>query len=403
MRSGSNRWLGGIIVFLGILALGVLGPTNGWSADPGVTATTIKVGYLGDMTGPASSATAPYRRGMSMYFDYINKEKGGVNGRTIQFVPEDDKFQVPLAIQAFRKLVDRDEVFVIVGLAGSSQASALSADMQKIGIPIFGPQQTTDAELANPLFFTTVSSYADQCKVCVDYAREYLAKQRQEPRIAAAIVKVESGYDWVKQSETMLGKHGQKLLGHVAIAPAAVEAASQIKEISEMKPNFILMHQTPATFILFLKEAHRYGLKVPICATTGAPSDHIYKTVGEEAASQFWGVQTVSPAWMPGKGLEELRYVSQKYGEAADLGNLWHIMAYTAAKLFVEGLNRAGKDLSRKSFMAAVETIQNYDTGGLSAPFTFGPGDHHGPTAARLYGYDYKEQKIVPHSDWIKH
>ena len=398
--------LPGIMVFLVItfsaLALGGHAAAAAKGDATGVSDKSIKIGYIGDMTGPATSATVPYRRGLSDYFDYINKEKGGINGRQIEFIPEDDKFTVPLAITAFRKLVDRDEVFAIVGMAGSSQTAALAPDIEKMGIPVFGPQQTGETELKNPHFFTTAPSYFDQCGVMVNYALDQLEKQGKKPQIAVAIVKVASGYEFLEYSKDILGKKGQKIIGHVEIAPNALEAAAQIKEMKDLNPNWVLHHGTPATFVLDLKEAHRYGLQVPTTNTTGAVSDHIYETVGKEASKEFWGVQGVSPSWMEGPGIEELGYVNKKYGNPEHLGNLWYIMSYTAAKAFVEGLQRAGRDLTRQSFMAAVETLTNFDTGGLSAPFKFGPGDHHGSSALRMYGYDFDTKRIVPLSDWIE-
>jgi|YNPNPStandDraft_1061719.scaffolds.fasta_scaffold01092_16 branched-chain amino acid transport system substrate-binding protein len=385
---------------LGFLALSSA-MAVGEDVAPGVTDTTIKVGYIGDMTGPIVSTSGPFRRGISTYLEYVNKEKGGVAGRSIQFIPEDDKYQVPLAIAAFRKLMDRDNVFAILGLSGSSQSTALDPEIRKLGVPVFGPQQAIPSEIENPFIFVTIASYRDIAFLAVEYALKQLAKKNQEPRIAAFTLRVQSGYEWAQDAEAALTKHGLKLAGHISIPPTAVEAAAQIKELQDLKANYVLLHGSPATSILFLKEAHRYGLKIPVVSMWGAFGVPVFKTVGEEAAGDFVGFWSFSHPSMAGKGLEELRPAVQKYGEAADLETFQVVHGWTTAKLFVEALKRAGKNLTRKSFISAVETIQNFDTEGLSAPVNFGPGNSYGIRACRLYGYDFKGQKVVALTDWM--
>lgn len=374
----------------------------GEDVAPGVADTMIKVGYIGDMTGPIVSTSGPFRRGIATYFNYVNKEKGGVAGRSIQYITEDDKYQAPLAIAAFRKLIDRDNVFAIVGLSGSSQSTALDPEIKKLGVPIFGPQQAIPSEIENPFIFVTIASYRDIAFLAVEYALKQLAGKKQEPRIAAFTLRVQSGYEWAQDAEAALAKHGLKLAGHISVPPTAVEAAAQIKELQELKANYVLLHGSPATSILFLKEAHRYGLKIPVVSMWGAFGVPVFKTVGEEAAGEFVGFWSFSHPSMAGKGLEELRPAVQKYGEAADLETFQVVHGWTTAKLFVEALTRAGKKLTRKSFISAVETLQNFDTEGLSAPVEFAPGNSYGIRACRLYGYDFKGQKVVALTDWMR-
>lgn len=374
----------------------------GEDVAPGVADTMIKVGYIGDMTGPIVSTSGPFRRGIATYFNYVNKEKGGVAGRSIQYITEDDKYQVPLAIAAFRKLIDRDNVFAIVGLSGSSQSTALDPEIKKLGVPIFGPQQAIPSEIENPFIFVTIASYRDIAFLAVEYALKQLAGKKQEPRIAAFTLRVQSGYEWAQDAEAALAKHGLKLAGHISVPPTAVEAAAQIKELQELKANYVLLHGSPATSILFLKEAHRYGLKIPVVSMWGAFGVPVFKTVGEEAAGEFVGFWSFSHPSMAGKGLEELRPAVQKYGEAADLETFQVVHGWTTAKLFVEALTRAGKKLTRKSFISAVETLQNFDTEGLSAPVEFAAGNSYGIRACRLYGYDFKGQKVVALTDWMR-
>ncbi|MFC1823915.1 ABC transporter substrate-binding protein [Thermodesulfobacteriota bacterium] len=399
MRKIDKQFVGSI--FLMVLCLGLMIPPSAWAADPGVTDTTIKLGYIGDMTGPITAVTTPFRRGAAGYFEYVNKEKGGVHGRTIQYLPEDDKYQVSLAVTAFRKLVYRDKIFALVGLSGSSQSTALNPDIKKLGLPLFGPQQTIQSEIENPFIFNTISSYGSQAQMAVDYAMKQLAKQNQEPRIAAFTLKVESGYEWAQEAAKALTKKGKKLVGHILIDPRAVEAASQIKELKELNANYVLLHGAVPHAILYLKEANRYGFKAPVISMWGAFGEPVFKALDKEISGSFTGLWSFAPTWMPSKGMEELRYVSKKYGDPKDLEYFHHVHGYTTGRLFVEALNRAGKNLTRKSLIAAIHTMQNVDTEGLSAPVHFSADDSYGIKGSKLYGYDFEKKRVISLSDWM--
>ena len=74
----------------------------------GVRDDTIKIGTIMDMTGPAADNLMPYAIGVRNYFKYIN-DKGGINGRKVKVIVEDDRYTIPMAMAAFKKLVFKDK------------------------------------------------------------------------------------------------------------------------------------------------------------------------------------------------------------------------------------------------------------------------------------------------------
>ena len=89
------------------------------SADTqGVTADTIKIGSLADLSGPLSIGGAPSIRAARMRFDQVN-EAGGIHGRKIEFITEDTKYEIPLAARFANKLVRKDRVFAVLLSTGT--------------------------------------------------------------------------------------------------------------------------------------------------------------------------------------------------------------------------------------------------------------------------------------------
>lgn len=101
----------------------------------GVTDDTIKVGAVIAMTGPGASTLFPYQEAFKNYFRYVN-EQGGIHGRKVKLIVEDDRFTIPASIAAYKKLVFKDRVLAILGMGGSGQHKALYDSIEKDKVPV---------------------------------------------------------------------------------------------------------------------------------------------------------------------------------------------------------------------------------------------------------------------------
>ena len=89
-----------------------------------------------DMTGPTANATRFLTEGVRIYFEYINSE-GGINGRKLKVVFEDDRYSVPAALAVFKKLVYRDGIFAIIGPQATGGVTSLFRYIAKEKTPLF--------------------------------------------------------------------------------------------------------------------------------------------------------------------------------------------------------------------------------------------------------------------------
>jgi len=149
---------------------------NPQMADPGVTASTIKLGITSPLTGIASPGYNKIPGAMKAYFDYVNTN-GGVNGRKITLVSKDDQYIPTTAVAKANELILRDKVFALVGTLGTASTKALttSTQLSKRGIPSLfvntGWSGFADKK-AYPTTFSILPSYQMEAKIMAKYIKE---------------------------------------------------------------------------------------------------------------------------------------------------------------------------------------------------------------------------------------
>ncbi|MBI4621108.1 MAG: ABC transporter substrate-binding protein, partial [Desulfobacterales bacterium] len=106
-----------VVLFLSlVLLLSAVGVSYGGEVR-GVTDRSVKIGLMGGMTGPAAEVWVPIAHGVKAFFKKVNNE-GGVHGRKIEYLLEDDRYSIPLALSGFKKLVYKDKIFALQGASG---------------------------------------------------------------------------------------------------------------------------------------------------------------------------------------------------------------------------------------------------------------------------------------------
>ena len=134
----------------------------------GVTKDTIKMGVMLDVTGPAAADMAPILSGIRNCYRYVN-EKGGVNGRMIKLLVEDDRYSIPMSLAGFKKLVFKDKVLHIAGPTSSHGTSALLPLFEKEKMPMMAYTASDEITKSYKRYaFTLSSDYEDQTAVTID-------------------------------------------------------------------------------------------------------------------------------------------------------------------------------------------------------------------------------------------
>jgi len=349
-------------------------------ATQGVSDSEIILGSHTDLSGPVAIWGVGSINGARMRFEEAN-EDGGVNGRQIKFVVEDTQYQIPRAIQAANKLINRDKVFAMVLALGTPTNNAVLTQQLKAGIPNMFPV-TGARSMVEPyhdLKFAQRGIYYDEIRAGVKYFLQEMGKEKP----CVIYQDTDYGQEILEGAEDQLKEMGQALVGVSAHKPTESEFTASIIRLRNAQCDVVFMGTIHRDTILILEAARKMKFDVVFVGNNAA--------YGQVIAEQESG---------SGEGYHAFVHMAKLYKEdgLSDIVKRWWdryearfnvepgipaMEGYRAADLVVTALENAGPDLDKAGFLAATEAIENYqDIFGYQ--IQFGPGDHKGVSESLL-------------------
>jgi len=366
----------------------------------GITDDTVKVGLIADTTGPVANLGSFLLMGCQDYFKNIN-EKGGIHGRKIQLIHEDDQYQIPKALAAFEKLVFKDEVLAILHCGGTPQTMALMGKIAKERVPIIPPGQWE--QMYNPYqryIFAFGSTYADQAACAVDYMMHEL--KAKKPKVGIVYMENETGRLGMKACIKRLNEYGLKPAAVVELSLRSVDASSQVMSLKKVNADYVILFELSPGVINFLKTAQKFNYYPTYLSYTWCADDSLLKATGKAAKNGYYAA-SVFGAWNDDTpGARELREIAAKYGHSSPKLPSLYIQGYTDSDLVTEGIRRAGRDITVEKFVDAMETFKDYNCGGMLSPMTYTPKSHPPSPYSKIFKADIDKGIFVSVTDWIK-
>ena len=364
--------------------------------DPGISETQLVIGTVIPMTGPQAELGQAIKAVNVAFFDELNSQ-GGIYNRRV-----DLKFAATAETAAatranLDRLLKTDNVFALTGsfIAGAeNEIVPLLADQE---VPLIGP-------------FTLYPQTGSPMNRQVFYLLSGLEGQ------ARALVEFAGKRDDLKDSPLRVVFPRNDLSGLIfgSIKDEARKARVPEPEAVEYVPG----HFDPEPFVSKYKDSNCKGL---LFLGTNDDLQSLLRTAAREAwfprllmpASSGSAVLEAPPGFDTGvflsfptspddqnaEALKEFRALAEKYQLTAH-HLAAQMSAFAAAKILVEGLKRAGKDLSRERLIQSLEGLYQYQTG-LTPAITYGPNRRIGANGAYIVSVDLKEKKFVPASGWI--
>ena len=359
----------------------------------GVTDDTITIGVIADQTGLAASVLVPYTNAVRTLFRNIN-DQGGINGRKVKIIVEDDRYSIPGAIASFKKLIFRDNVLTILCSGGTGQTYALSSQIEKNKVPVI-PLSLADG-LADPVrryIFLASASYDDGLKLCADYIMKDL--KAKNPKIAMVYPDVEFGKNGYKATKEYLKNYNLEFYTTSIINLTEIDATSQVLTLKKSDPDYIIFQNGVAGLISFYKAAKQYNLRAKVLGGFYISDEDNIKSTGDAMKDTV----AVSPIgyWSDNTpGMVEIRKITTKYNPQTKPMTRNFTQGWVTSMICAEGMKRAGKNLNHETLVEAYETFNNFSTGEISAPVSYSKTNHKAGTMNKLYKVDVKNQTFIP-------
>ncbi|MEO2184286.1 MAG: ABC transporter substrate-binding protein [bacterium] len=346
----------------------------------GVSDSEIILGSHTDLSGPVAIWGVGSINGARMRFEEAN-EAGGVHGRQIKFVVEDTQYQIPRAIQAANKLINRDKVFAMVLALGTPTNNAVLTQQLKAGIPNMFPL-TGARSMVEPyhdLKFAQRGIYYDEIRAGVNYFLEEMGKEKP----CVIYQDTDYGQEILEGAEDQLKEMGQELVGVSAHKPTESEFTAAIIRLRNAQCDVVFMGTIHRDTILILEAARKMKFDVVFVGNNAAYGQVIAEQESGSGEGYHAFVHMAKLYKEDGLSDKVLRWWDRYEARFNVEPGIPAMEGYRAADLVVTALENAGPDLDKAGFLAATEAITDYqDIFGYQ--IQFGPGDHKGVSESLL-------------------
>ena len=355
------------------------------AGDKGVTPTEIRLGTSAVLSGPLGAQTAEYGVGSRLYFDAVNSA-GGVHGRKISYTALDDGFDVKRAVENTRKLIEEDGVFMIYNNTGTAQTAAILGMLEATKTIAFGPVTGASVfrEKLHPYLFHVRASYANE-------ARRIVSQLRQTGIDRVAVFYQDDGF-----GKALLGELRQaaKLENMTFVAEVRVDHKqpdfkAAAAETEKARPQAVILGTAGTTFTYYIKAVLQTNVKPGFYGFSVASLDVINRELKERARGIVLAqiMPSLRNTTIPAVA-EYQKLLQERSSDAVPSASQFE--GFIHAKLLVEGLKKAGRNLSTESFSKAMEGMGEVSFGRFVAKYS--PQSHNGSSYVELAIIDNQGQ-----------
>jgi len=361
-----------------IAALAV--PALAADAVRGVSDKEIVIGTYTDLSGVTAMWGTNNTNAWRMVFDETNAA-GGINGRQIKYIVEDNQYQIPRSVQAANKLINRDGVFIMVANGGTPMNNAVMPDQLAKGVANIFPLTSARSmyEPMHHLKFGLGASYYDQIRSGV----KLFVVQHGKKTVCAMSQDTDFGRDVMDGTKDQLKAMDMKLVAETLHKPTDTDFSASVARLRDANCDLIVVGGIVRDTVQIVSAVRKTGWTVDMLGQAASYDEAVAEVPGG-ATEGFYSMTPVlfvaaSDSSPPIKAFADS--YQKLYGKppnfAAQLG-------YTGAELVVLALKNAGKDLTTDSFVAGMESIKDWHDIFGSPAMSFSPTKHQGSNESFL-------------------
>ena len=370
------------------------GPVNAQTSPPtqGVSKTEILIATIQDLSGPVAAYGKAARNGLQLRVDEIN-EQGGIHGRKIRLLVEDNGYDPKKAVLAAQKLVSQDKVFLIASHIGTPMNNAAMPVMFEKGVINFLPL-SAGREMFDPphkLKFASVASYYETMRMNVPK----LFKEKGAKQACALYQDDDYGLEVVRGGEAGLKEIGVTMGEKTTYKRGATDFSSQVAKLKASGCDFLVMGTIVRETIGTIAEARKTGWNPTFVGSQASFTDLIHKLGGKGMD----GYYAVSTNFFPYLDLDNqpLRFWANKYKtKFGDDPSTYSTGGYATIDLFIKAALKAGPNLTTDSFVKAMETLGEVPADMFGTPpLSFSATKRLGSSLSRLSQIQDGRWKVV--------
>lgn len=371
--------------------------TRTHSLSPGVTDTEIRLGSSLALTGHAGYLGTQTLRGAQAYIHHINSS-GGVHGRKLKVIAFDDSYDPPKCLANTQKFIIENNVFALFCYVGTPTTVKVIPLVEETKIPLIGMFTGANAlrEPFNRYVVNIRASYYQETEAAVKHLVNDLGIQD----IAVFYQYDAYGFDGLIGTELALKEFGLEPVGRGSYIRGTLNVQEGLEKICNSKAGAVVMVGTYGACARFIKLAQTKRFDPIFYNVSFVGAEELARRVGAEDSTTVLMSQVVPPPDINSGSPDDaaFQYVNLlKQYFPTDTPSFVGLEGFLNARILVEGLQKAGRDLTREGLIDAIESINNLELGpGVS--ITYGPGDRQGLDT--IYFTRLEKGHFVPFNDW---
>ncbi len=369
----------------------------GKDRDPGISESKIVIGTVVPANGPLSEMGQAIKAVTTAFFDEVNSQ-GGIYNRRFEVKAVETADTPQNTRGRVERFLQDEQVFAMTGAFTAGADKELVALMEQREVPLIGPftlYPQTGFPLNRQVFYL-FSGLEGQARALVDFAAR--KQQGKTSDIAIVSPQDEKNVSLIEAVKDQAKKDGRSAVETYLYAAAPPDVAGIVPKIRQKGQDTILFLGTGAAARAFMKEAEKLQWFPSLYLLSSSAGREVFDAPSGFNNKIFVSFPT-SPADQTAEGVKEFRALAEKY-RLPSQHLVAQLSAYSAAKILVEGLKRAGKDVSREKLIAALESLNRFETG-LTPAITYGQNRRIGATGAYVVAIDLEKKQFVPTSEWI--
>ncbi|MCA6122990.1 ABC transporter substrate-binding protein [Bradyrhizobium sp. WSM 1704] len=349
---------------LGAIALPLLSAVSHAAEIRGVTATEIRIGQTMPYSGPVSAFGA-LGKGEAGYFRMVN-ERGGINGRKINFISLDDSYAPPKTVEQTRRLVESDEVALIFSSIGTAHNTAIAKYLQGKNVPqLFlasGASKFGDIAQFPQATMGVQAPFRYEARL---YARHALAKN-PDAKFAVIAQNDDYGRDYLAGLKDVLGERYDQVATVATYEITEPTIDSQIVKLKATGADVFVIAATPKFAAQAIRKAYEIGWRpLTFLSNTAVWISTVMQPAGVEAGTGIISTAYVKdpddPAWKDDAGMKGWREFMTRYVPDGDQHDTNYVNAYNSAMALEAVLKACGNDLSTENILKQAFAIKDLE------------------------------------------
>lgn len=350
------------------------------AAQP-VTDNRIRIGQSGPQTGPLAELNGDYLSGITLYLNAVNAE-GGVHGRRVELLTMDDAYDPVLAEQNVKNLIEREQVFALLGVFGTGSNSKTIPLAVQANVPYFAPYTGAVSlrEPAHPNVFHLRASYAHEVETIIRHLAQ--SNVTSIALIHHADPFGEAGLQAAQQALERLNRPPLVAVASVASSGDGMDEA--VAKIAEANPAAVIMVSAGKVSSMIIRSLKARDQHPMVFGLSVVSSRELVAELGQTAHGVVLAQVTPSPFRIDHPVVRDYqRMAKSERAEYSYAG----LEGFIAAKVFTEALRRAGPELTRSGLLRALEELGGWDVGGLKLNYS----------RSNHVGLEYVDLSVISH------